>query len=351
MVVLIHITAFSAEADIKVVVDGAEIVFEQEPIIVEGRVMAPVEPIAEATGWDVNINSVGIYLKNHGDLEIIPGRKYYTIYKSVIGLTEGWQHISRHNTVGSFDMVHFNHGHYPTKEREICSGDKSCVILDEESEYPLTVKPAFINDVLFVAVRDLAEAVYAETSWDGASFTATVTSGTLPFYDGEGLPEDYREWLLQYTFEAFRPHGVIAPWDTPEQTEDEFTEVMEAEILRLINEIRAAEGLNPILGDPGISTSAQIRVEEIMVDFTHTRPNGESPSTAYSDLPYDYGSENILKASMGKKAESAAKFAVDIWMNSPGHRANILNPDFLYMGVAVVRGEGNTVYCAQGFMK
>jgi uncharacterized protein YkwD len=126
---------------------------------------------------------------------------------------------------------------------------------------------------------------------------------------------------------------------------------METEVLRLVNEIRITEGLTPLIGDLAINASAKTRVNEIMIDFSHTRPNGESPSTAYTALPYTYGSENILKASMGNKAESAAKFAVDIWMNSAGHRANILNPDFIYAGVAAARGEGNSVYCAQGFMK
>ncbi len=350
MVVLIHITAFSAEPGVKVVVDGIEIIFEQEPIIVEGRVMAPVRPIAELLGWNVDINEVGVYLKRNGDIEIIPDKMFYSYFQSNIGLTDDNLKISHRDMVGRFNTYHFKYGHYPTKNNEVCPNEIRCSVLEDEASHQLAVKPVRIGVATDKAAHDIAAALYSEVEWDSESNTVTMTSGPLPYFDGEGLPEEYREWLLRRTYEVYKPHGAIAPWDAPVQSNEEFAAALEAEVLRLVNVIRGDEGLSPLSTEAELSISAQKRADELPVQFSHTRPSGESASSAYNTEMLSYGGENILKATAGKKVETTAAFVVDVWMNSPGHRANILDEDSLYMGLGTYRDGNGLVYCAQGFI-
>ncbi len=73
---LISMPVLSVETGITVIVNGNNITFESEPFIIDGRVMVPINPIAESLGWSVDVNEYGVYLRTHGDLEVIPGKKY-----------------------------------------------------------------------------------------------------------------------------------------------------------------------------------------------------------------------------------------------------------------------------------
>jgi uncharacterized protein YkwD len=56
-------------------------------------------------------------------------------------------------------------------------------------------------------------------------------------------------------------------------------------------------------------------------------------------------SENVIEGAPG----SSAQYYFDRWMNSPGHRANILGSGLTHMGVAVARGSGRSEYATQVF--
>ncbi len=72
--------------------------------------------------------------------------------------------------------------------------------------------------------------------------------------------------------------------------------------------------------------AAAVRAEELTVSFSHTRPNGESCTSMIEDGAYTVG-ENIA-AGYATPEETVAQ-----WMESPGHRANILNEDYTELGV------------------
>ena len=106
------------------------------------------------------------------------------------------------------------------------------------------------------------------------------------------------------------------------------------EILRLCNEERAKNGVGQMLTlDPKLCAAAQKRAEETVALFSHTRPNGTSCFTAIDEVGYDYwtAGENIA---CGQKTCS---FVMECWMNSPGHRANILNGSYKQLGVGCVK--------------
>jgi uncharacterized protein YkwD len=123
--------------------------------------------------------------------------------------------------------------------------------------------------------------------------------------------------------------GSTAP-TAAEQTADN-------EVLRLVNEQRAQAGCSPVTADSKLQALATAFSEE-MADrnfFDHTDPDGRTPwDRAKAAGITDLGGENIARG----QADPAA--VMDAWMNSPGHRANILNCSFTTLGVGVHFGTG-----------
>jgi len=105
------------------------------------------------------------------------------------------------------------------------------------------------------------------------------------------------------------------------------------EVLDLVNKERTKNGLEPLEWGVTCEAAAEIRARELMTDYSHIRPDGSSWETA-CPLPDSGGSsgENLVA---GNAAVSPTT-AVTAWMNSPDHRANILNPNFTKLSVGFV---------------
>jgi len=114
-------------------------------------------------------------------------------------------------------------------------------------------------------------------------------------------------------------------------------EDVEAEILRLINIERQNGGLAPLVNEPLAYYFAKIRAEECIESFSHTRPNGESCFTVFDeeDVFCSLVGENLAYAE-GYTLEQVPAVDVVAWMNSPGHRANIMDPDYTSTSIAIV---------------
>lgn len=115
-------------------------------------------------------------------------------------------------------------------------------------------------------------------------------------------------------------------------------------VLTLVNQIRSQYGLNPLTWDSELEETAVLRAAECSVSFSHTRPNGESCFSLYPDNTSS-GGENIAAGYANAEA------VVNGWMNSPGHRANILNPNYTTMAVGMVQASGTRYgyYWSQNF--
>lgn len=103
----------------------------------------------------------------------------------------------------------------------------------------------------------------------------------------------------------------------------------EAEVLRLVNIERTSRGLKPLSNNAKLANAADIRAVEIVQSFSHTRPNGQSPFTA---IEGNWGGFSTVGENIAAGYFTPAE-VVDGWMNSEGHRANILNASFTHMGV------------------
>ncbi len=119
------------------------------------------------------------------------------------------------------------------------------------------------------------------------------------------------------------------------------------ELVDLVNAERAKEGLAPLTIDLKVQAAAMVRAKECEQRFSHTRPNGTSFSTALKEQGVSYRSsgENIAWG------QRSPKEVMKAWMNSSGHRANIMNPNFTTIGVGYYENANGTDYWCQLFTR
>ncbi|EGT4601614.1 CAP domain-containing protein [Clostridioides difficile] len=120
------------------------------------------------------------------------------------------------------------------------------------------------------------------------------------------------------------------------------------EVVDLVNVERAKAGLNPLTLDSSISNVATKKSQD-MIDnnyFSHNSPTYGSPFDMLKKFGVSYktAGENIA---MGQKTP---KEVVNAWMNSEGHRKNIMNPNFSKIGVGVAQKSGGSIYWTQIFV-
>ena len=139
---------------------------------------------------------------------------------------------------------------------------------------------------------------------------ADVTTMSVGHYEG-GVYNNY--WVLIFSC-----------------PENSYTSNYRQEVLNLVNAERAKYGLQPlVMGDAKLTAAAQQRAEEIATVNSHVRPNGTKWYTVLSE----YG---VTDAAAGENAawgSVSPEEVVNAWMNSEGHRANILDPEARAMGV------------------
>lgn len=136
--------------------------------------------------------------------------------------------------------------------------------------------------------------------------------------------------------------------DNPEQAPDIEPDNPETSlalrVVTLVNAERAKYGLSALTYDGVLSRAANTRAVETKTYFSHTRPDGSSCFTALDEVGYSYrtAGENIA---YGQKT---AAEVMNAWMNSEGHRANILGQNYTHIGVGVYES-GGVIYWSQFF--
>ena len=114
----------------------------------------------------------------------------------------------------------------------------------------------------------------------------------------------------------------------------------ESDMLKQVNAQRAKNGQSALTLNQSLCASARVRASEIAKDgcFSHTRPDDSGCFTAISGVSYRTAGENIA---MGTWGYFGVDKIMDGWMNSEGHRANMLNGDFSEVGFGCVVVNGN----------
>ncbi|NCB63964.1 MAG: CAP domain-containing protein, partial [Clostridia bacterium] len=133
--------------------------------------------------------------------------------------------------------------------------------------------------------------------------------------------------------------------ETPEAPEQPAPSGEAEQILTLVNAARAQNGLSPLTLNTQMTEAANVRAKETVSQFSHTRPDGSSFSTALTQAGVSFRAygENIAWG------QRSAEAVMDTWMNSSGHRANILSSSYSRLGVGVYRDANGTPYWVQLF--
>lgn len=123
---------------------------------------------------------------------------------------------------------------------------------------------------------------------------------------------------------------------------------IENEVVRLTNEQRAKYGLPPLKIDWQLARVARYKSADMRDKnyFQHNSPTYGSPFTMMENFGISYRSagENIAAG------QRTPQEVVNAWMNSPGHRANILNKGYTHIGVGYAKGGSYGHYWTQMFI-
>jgi len=123
---------------------------------------------------------------------------------------------------------------------------------------------------------------------------------------------------------------------------------LEKEVFTLVNQERAKQGLAALKENVELSKVARTKSEDMAKNnyFSHTSPTYGSPFDMMKQfgITYTAAGENIA---MG---QPTATSVMNGWMNSPGHRANILSKDFTEIGVGLAKNANGSIYWTQDFI-
>lgn len=174
----------------------------------------------------------------------------------------------------------------------------------------------------------------------GVNFSPDCQS-VFPNYPGDMLPDNSLP-----TPELPSPELPDNSLPTPDQPSDENQDEAVGAVLKLVNEERAKAGLPALTLHAGATRAAQQRAGEIETSFSHTRPDGSNFTTALTaaGVSYRAAGENIA---YGQKS---AKQVMQDWMNSAGHRANIMNANYSSIGIGHYKNAAGVDYWTQLFI-
>lgn len=128
------------------------------------------------------------------------------------------------------------------------------------------------------------------------------------------------------------PAGAVSPADLDTES-----------VIAQCNAARNANGVLSLSESETLSKAATQRAKEAVVKRSHTRPDGTRYETAVTTAPNPYIGENLAGGSY------TAATVVTAWMNSAGHRENILDPEFHYIGVGYYMDAVGTIYWCELF--
>lgn len=118
-------------------------------------------------------------------------------------------------------------------------------------------------------------------------------------------------------------------------------------LVNAVNQYRVSNGLSPLVYSQTLETQAESYVRDLAARgfFSHVDPEGRNPGQRALDAGFchQYVGENLAAGQRNVEAVMAA------WQASPGHNANLLHPDYVYIGVGVFVDETGRPYWAQNF--
>lgn len=231
------------------------------------------------------------------------------------------------------------------------------------------VLPQIFDGTTFLPVRLALEPLGAEFDWNGTAQTITIRANEKvivltigaenALVDGTAKPLakpamliDGRT-LIPIRFVAEELDYVVN-WDDGTKTvfisskaDQEDIDFIER-VLELVNEERAKEGAKPLVLDEDLCAVAAMHSEDMIARnfFDHENPDGASPF----DRMKAYGISYMAAAENIAAGQTTPEQVMDSWMNSPGHRKNILNNAYGKIGIGIAMGGEYRIYWTQCFI-
>lgn len=209
------------------------------------------------------------------------------------------------------------------------------------------------------AVRTLRVAILAAVLVGAVSLT--VGTGIAPV---DGAVDDISTGLGEFADDLVAsPDGAQASEDQPVSATTERAR-LELAIHERVNEVRQERGLSTLAFDTELRSVARYHSEDMAEReyFSHTSPEGDTLQDRYERFGYDCrvpagefeyktGGENLFtyRSSMEPSIEALANRTVAGWLDSPGHRRNLLDEDWRQEGIGVARADDGTIYVTQNF--
>lgn len=155
---------------------------------------------------------------------------------------------------------------------------------------------------------------------------------TVLYFDGTNW------YVLTYESE-------IESTDDTDTDSDSVSSSKAEDVIDIVNQKRAAAGLSPLESDDKLNKAAAERAKEISQSFSHTRPDGSDCFTILKEYDVSYWTvgENIAYGS------TTASDVMERWMNSSGHKSNIMSSKFTRIGVGVYVDSKGTHHWVQIF--
>ena len=214
------------------------------------------------------------------------------------------------------------------------------------------------NSVIIVGVTGYDVPVYGTLpSYNAGPNTAVIIDSTHPIegwvytnpITGNIIAKDQTQDTTPAANEEVTPtiDGNTSTDDTTPSTEEMVLSGFQTDIYTAINDQRIANGKDALKYNFNLQAAADIRAAEVADQFSHTRPdNTEFASAIGIDVEYEVAGENLL---LVDEEIATTKIIVDTWMNSEGHRNNILSKDFYETAIGVFQ-DSKTIYVVQLFI-
>lgn len=265
--------------DITVLLDGRQLCFDQNPIIENDRTLVPMRKIFEELGAEV--------IWSEEDATVTATKDNMTMK---LKINSQW------------------------------------MLLNGERIY-LDAAPIIVNDRTLVPLRAISEAFGANVEWNADAKTVCITivpnhTSCVP-NNTPSVPDS----------SPSAPDSTPSTPDTPASPEESD---FEKQVLALVNQERRAAGLSPLTWNSALADVARAHSKDMSVRnfMSHTNPDGLSPFDRIKNagISYRRAAENIAAG------QPTPESVMQGWMNSEGHRNNILNPDLKEIGVGYFKG-------------
>ena len=187
--------------------------------------------------------------------------------------------------------------------------------------------------------KDVCSASWGK--WDGNTIKLTIKgkangSSTIKVYAKNYSKSTAQDIVVKVGNAGNNSDGEIIGDDDISESSDTGNSREDA-VIELVNKERKAAGKAALKSDDELNAVAAVRAKELAEKFSHKRPNGTSCFTALDEAGYSYMSaaENIALT-----YNDSADDVMEVWMDSSGHKANILSDDVAKIGVGYYEVNG-----------